>query len=79
MPTEKILTGYPSIDKPWLKYYSEEEINAKFQNCVCIINKRKNYPPTIVGDELCSPASSGVNCILQQKSRTTAGNHRFAP
>ena len=26
--TEKGLTGYPSIDKPWLKYYSEEAINA---------------------------------------------------
>lgn len=26
---EKALTGYPSIDKPWLKYYSEEAINAK--------------------------------------------------
>lgn len=25
---EKKLTGYPSIDKPWLKYYSEEAINA---------------------------------------------------
>lgn len=25
---EKKLTGYPSIDKPWLKYYSEEEINT---------------------------------------------------
>lgn len=24
----KELTGYPSIDKPWLKYYSEEAINA---------------------------------------------------
>jgi len=23
MPTEKELTGYPSIDKPWLKYYQE--------------------------------------------------------
>lgn len=29
MQTEKYLTGYPSIDKPWLKYYSEEAINAK--------------------------------------------------
>ena len=28
MQTEKTLTGYPSIDKPWLKYYSEESINA---------------------------------------------------
>ena len=26
---EKKLTGYPSIDKPWLQYYSEEAINAK--------------------------------------------------
>lgn len=25
---EKQLTGYPSIDKPWLKYYSEEASNA---------------------------------------------------
>jgi len=24
----KCLTGYPSIDKPWLKYYSEEAINS---------------------------------------------------
>lgn len=22
------LTGYPSIDKPWLKYYNEEAINV---------------------------------------------------
>ncbi len=28
MNTEKKLTGYPSIDKPWLKYYSEEAINS---------------------------------------------------
>lgn len=26
---EKKQTGYPSIDKPWLKYYSEEAINAQ--------------------------------------------------
>ena len=26
--TDQSLTGYPSIDKPWLKYYSEEAINA---------------------------------------------------
>jgi len=26
--TEKELTGYPSIDKPWLKYYSEEAITT---------------------------------------------------
>ncbi len=28
METEKKLTGYPSIDRPWLKYYSEEAINT---------------------------------------------------
>ncbi len=29
----KELTGYPSIDKPWLKYYSEEAINAPLPEC----------------------------------------------
>ena len=28
-----ILTGYPSTDKPWLKYYSEEAINAPLPEC----------------------------------------------
>lgn len=27
------MTGYPSIDKPWLKYYSEEEIKRTKPNC----------------------------------------------
>ena len=30
---EKKLTGYPSVDKPWLKYYSEEAINAPLPEC----------------------------------------------
>lgn len=29
----KTLAGYPSIDKPWLKYYSEEAINAPLPEC----------------------------------------------
>ena len=29
----KKITGYPSIDKPWLKYYSKEAINAHMPNC----------------------------------------------
>ncbi len=33
MTTEKNLIGYPSIDKPWLKYYTEEEINAETPKC----------------------------------------------
>jgi len=30
---EDKLTGYPSIDKPWLKYYTEETINATLPEC----------------------------------------------
>lgn len=30
---ESKLTGYPSIDKPWLKYYSEEAIHAPLPEC----------------------------------------------
>lgn len=30
---EQNLTGYPSIDKPWLKYYSEKAINAPLPKC----------------------------------------------
>lgn len=26
-------TGYPSIDKPWLKYYAEEDRNCSIPNC----------------------------------------------
>ncbi len=29
----KNLTGYPSVDKPWLKYYSKEAINAPLPEC----------------------------------------------
>ena len=31
--TEKKLTGYPSIDKPWLKYYDEKAINSPLPKC----------------------------------------------
>ncbi len=44
MPTEKNLTGYPSIDKPWLKYYTEEAINAPLPECTIyeyILEKNK--------------------------------------
>ena len=30
---EKKLTGYPSIDKPWLKYYSQEAISSVVPEC----------------------------------------------
>ncbi|MGN0507310.1 MAG: hypothetical protein ACI4FZ_12170 [Lachnospiraceae bacterium] len=34
-------TGYPSIDKPWLKYYSEEAI--VYYGSHCIYNSRTDY------------------------------------
>lgn len=33
MQENKIPTGYPSKDKPWLKYYSEEAIHAPLPEC----------------------------------------------
>ena len=27
------LTSYPSFDKPWLKYYTKEEIDKPFLEC----------------------------------------------
>lgn len=47
---EKKLTGYPSIDKPWLKYYSEEAINAPIPKCTIyenIYNHNKTYPQDV--------------------------------
>ena len=43
-------TGYPSIDKPWLKYYSEEAINAPLPECTIyeyMFENNKNYPSDI--------------------------------
>ncbi len=42
----KQLSGYPSIDKPWLKYYTEEAINAPLPECTVyelIYNNNKDY------------------------------------
>ena len=44
------LTGYPSIDKPWLKYYSEEAKNAPLPDCTIyeyLVEKNKDYPSDI--------------------------------
>lgn len=43
-------TGYPSIDKPWLKYYSEEAINAPLPECSIyeyMLENNKDYPVDI--------------------------------
>ena len=42
MVEEKTLTGYPSIDKPWLKYYSNELINATLPDCTIYEYMRNN-------------------------------------
>lgn len=47
---ENNLTGYPSIDKPWLKHYSEETLNIPQQECTLYENIYKNnrsYPNDI--------------------------------
>lgn len=33
MIQEKTLTGYPSIDKPWLKYYKSEDLSFQVPKC----------------------------------------------
>ena len=43
---EKKLTGYPSIERPWLKYYSEEAINTVIPECTVyeyLWEKNKDY------------------------------------
>ena len=43
-------TGYSSVDKPWLKYYSEEAINAPLPECSIyeyMLENNKNYPADI--------------------------------
>lgn len=50
MAQKKTLTGYPSIDKPWLKYYSEEAINAPLPECTVyeyMYQNNKDYPDQI--------------------------------
>lgn len=39
---EKELTGYPSIDKPWLKYYSEEALGIEVPSCTVFQNVYEN-------------------------------------
>lgn len=46
----KETTGYPSIDKPWLKYYSEEIINSsspEFTIYEYLEKKNRDYPTDI--------------------------------
>lgn len=50
MSTKKEITGYPSIDKPWLKYYSEKTLNTPPQECTLfeyIYKNNNSYPNDI--------------------------------
>ena len=49
--SEKTLTGYPSIDKPWLKYYTKEQITA-----VCPTMTAYEYVKYCNQDNLDNPA-----------------------
>lgn len=40
-------TGYPSVDRPWLKYYSKEAINAPLPSCSIyeyLVQCNRDYP-----------------------------------
>ena len=47
---DKTLTGYPSVDRPWLKYYSAEAINASLPEYTIyeyLYENNKDYPNDI--------------------------------
>lgn len=48
---KKEITGYPSIDRPWLKYYSEEAIQAELPECTILqyIKNKSNYSAPRLG------------------------------
>lgn len=57
---DQTLTGYPSIDKPWLKYYSDEALNRKLPQCTVyelLWQSNKEYVGNIalsyLGAEIC--------------------------
>ena len=50
MLENKPLTGYPSIDKPWLKYYTQEDLALQVPQCTIyqnIYERNKEFPEDI--------------------------------
>ena len=46
MAEDKKLTGYPSIDKPWLKYFREADLNSELPQCSVyktVFDNNKDY------------------------------------
>ena len=59
---EKTLTGYPSIDKPWLKYYPNEAISATLPKCTIyeyLYENNKDYPNDIALEYMGSKITYG--------------------
>lgn len=59
---EKKLTGYPSIDKPWLKYYPDETISAPLPECTIyeyLYENNKDYPNDIALEYMGSKITYG--------------------
>lgn len=50
--SEQNITGFPSIDKPWLKYYSEEAINVSLPECTLIQYIKKKNQDNLYGTAL---------------------------
>ncbi len=50
MAEDRKLTGFPSIDKPWLKYYNEEAISAPLPECTIyeyLMENNRDFPDDI--------------------------------
>ena len=50
MTEEKKLTGYPSIDKPWLKYYTAEDLAIQVPKCTIyqnIYERNNDFPDDV--------------------------------
>ena len=50
MSEEKKQSGYPSIDKPWLKYYTAEDLAIQVPKCTIyqnIYNRNKEFPDDV--------------------------------
>lgn len=59
---EKVTSGYPSIEKPWLKYYSQEAIASQMPQCTIyeyLWENNKDYPNDIALEYMGNKISYG--------------------
>ena len=78
---EKKLTGYPSIDKPWLKYYSEDAINAPLPECTIYEYLWENNKENFVSMFNLNYSQEQINTIfyaaLSPNSRAAFVRHKY--